>query len=187
MQITLCGNPLPWVDKIVHLGMTVTNKSEILEVDMNIKKARYVSRNIELNQEFHFSSSGTKIKINKVYNSSWFGSVLYSLYGAKAVKLESCYNRSIKVMMDLPYGTHRGLIEPLSERRHIRKTFARRFLVMIEKIRKSEKQILTTILSQIEQDVRSTTGHNLRMMMLQCDRSAVSEVQLADMEFLCCD
>ena len=55
---------------------------------------------------------------------------------------------------------------------------------MIEKIGKSKKQILTTILSQIEQDARSTTGHNLRMLMLQCDKSEVSEVQLADMERL---
>ena len=27
MQLTLCGNPLLWVVKIVQLGMTVTNKS----------------------------------------------------------------------------------------------------------------------------------------------------------------
>ena len=33
-------------------------------------------------------------------------------------------------MMDLPFGTHRGLIEPLSERRHLQKTFVRRFLVI---------------------------------------------------------
>ena len=113
MQIQLCGNPLPWVDKIVHLGITVTNKSDPLESDMSIKKARYVSRNIELNQEFYFSTAETRMTINEVYNSSWFGSVLYNLYGVEAVKLESSYNRSIKIMMDLPFGTHRALIEPL--------------------------------------------------------------------------
>ena len=46
----LCGRQLPWVDKVVHLGMTLTNKSDILDTDMNIKKAHYVARNIELNQ-----------------------------------------------------------------------------------------------------------------------------------------
>ena len=82
LQLTLCGNPLTWVDKIVHLGITVTNQRNPLESDMDIKKARYVSRNIELNQEFHFSSSETKMMINDIYNSSWFGSVLYNLYDA---------------------------------------------------------------------------------------------------------
>ena len=41
-MIELCESRLPWVDKIVHLGMTVTNKSDIIESDMNIKKACYV-------------------------------------------------------------------------------------------------------------------------------------------------
>ena len=100
------------------------------------------------------------------------------------VKLESCFNRSIKIMMDLPFSTHRGLIEPLSERKHIRKTFASRFLGMIEKIRKSKKQILTTILSEIEHDARSTTGKNLRLLMLECGRSDISEVQQSDIDTL---
>ena len=138
----LCGRQLPWVDKVVHLGMTLTNKSDILDTDMNIKKAHYVARNIELNQEFHFASPETKLKINESYNSSWFGSVMYKLYGPEAVKLESAYNRSIKIMMDLPLGTHRGLIEPVSGRRHLRKSLSQRFVSMTEKMRKSKKPIL---------------------------------------------
>ena len=172
------------MDKIVHLGITVTNERNCLESDMNMKKARYVSRNIELNQEFHFSTSETKMTINDVYNSSWYGSVLYNLYGNEAVKLESSYNRSIKIMMDLPFGTHRGLIEPLSGRRHLRKTLAKRFLVMINQIRSSKKQILKTILFEIERDVRSTTGQNLRALMQESDKSDISEIQLSDIETL---
>ena len=133
LPLTLCGNLLLWVAKIVQLGMTVTNKSIILEDNMNIKKAQSFLRNIELNQEFHFFSPGTKMTINQVHNSSWYGSVLYNIYGTEAVKLESCCSRSIKNMMDLPFGTHLGLIEPLSERQHLRKTFTRRFIDMIER------------------------------------------------------
>ena len=77
-----------------------------MEKDMSIKKARYVAKNIELNQEFYFASSETKMTINNIYNSSWFGSVMYDLSSSEAVKLESSYNRSMKVMLDLPYGTN---------------------------------------------------------------------------------
>ena len=166
-ELELCGNYLPWVGKIVHLGMTITNEKTILETNMNIKKARYVAKNIELNQEFYFASEISKLKINDVYNFSWYGSVLYNLYCTEYIKLESSYNRSIKMMLDLPYGTHRSLIEPISERRHLRKTFARRFLGMINNIRKSKKPILRCLLSEIERDVRPTSGRNLRMIMLQ--------------------
>ena len=154
----------------------------ILDKDMSIKKARYVARNIELNQEFHFASFETKIKINELYNSSWFGSVMYMLYGTEAVKLESSYNRSIKIMMDLPYETHRGLIEPISGRLHLRKILLKRFIVMTESLRRAKKPILRALLSEIEHDARSNTGRNLRMIMMQTDKSDIREIQLSDIE-----
>ena len=52
------------------------------------------------------------------------------------------------------------------------------------KEKKSKKQILTSILSEIEQDARSTTVNNLRMLMLECERSDIHEVHLSDMETL---
>ena len=52
------------------------------------------------------------------------------------------------------------------------------------KEKKSKKQIFTTILSEIEQDARSTTVKNLRMLMLECERSDIHEVHLSDMETL---
>ena len=182
--ISLCDRQLPWVDKVVHLGMTLTSKSDILESDMSLKKARYVTRNIELNQEFHFATAETKMKINELYNSSWFGSVMYNLYGTEATKLESCYNRSVKIMMDLTYGTHRGLIQPLSRRQHLRKTLCKRFIVMTESIKKSKKPILRTLFSEIQYDIRSNTGRNLRMLMIQLDKSDINQIQISDIESL---
>ena len=72
----LCGHLLPWVDKIVHLGNTITSQVDMVSPDMNMKKGRYIARNIEINQEFYFAALETKIKVNNIYNSSWFGSVL---------------------------------------------------------------------------------------------------------------
>ena len=37
---------------------------DMLDTDMNIKKARYIARNIELTQEFHFALTESKIKVN---------------------------------------------------------------------------------------------------------------------------
>jgi hypothetical protein len=49
-DIVLCGNKLQWVDKITHLGITITNKKDMVEGDMKVKKARYISRNIDRNE-----------------------------------------------------------------------------------------------------------------------------------------
>jgi len=77
-------------------------------------------------------------KVIDLYNNnSWFGSVIWDLFCPAAVKLESSWNRSMKITLDLPYSTHRGLIEPLSDRRHLKRVLLRRFLQMITKIRSS--------------------------------------------------
>ena len=80
------------MDRIKHLGNTITNGDRVLEEDMNQKKAKYINRNCEINQELHFSDMETKLLVNDLYNSSWFGSVLWDLYGSAATKIESCYN-----------------------------------------------------------------------------------------------
>ena len=151
---------------------------------MSIKKARYVSKNIELNQEFYFASPETKMTINQIYNSSWFGSVMYDLSSSEAVKLESSYNRSMKIMLDLPYGTHRGLIEPISRRKHLKTVLTKRFLTMIKKMATSRKPILKMLLTEIESDVRSNTGKNLRMIMMETNKSNIHDIQMSDIDTL---
>ena len=55
---------------------------------------------------------------------------------------------------------------------------------MIENIRKSKKSILRSLLSEIEYDVRSNTGRNLRMIMLHTQKSDISELSVSDADKL---
>ena len=48
----LCGNSLPWLNKVTLLSSTITDEKDCLSADMKIKKAKYVSENVELNREF---------------------------------------------------------------------------------------------------------------------------------------
>ena len=47
----LFGNPLPWVDKLLHLGNMVTNQIDGGQLDMKQKVARYVDKNCNINQD----------------------------------------------------------------------------------------------------------------------------------------
>ena len=75
-------------------------------------------------------------------------------------------------MLDLPYGTHRGLFEPLTGRKHQRTVFIKIFFTM----RLSKKPIFKRLLSEIELDVNSTTGKNLRNIMLETSNSRIEDV-----------
>ena len=173
---------LPWVDRIVHLGNTITNQVNMVAVDMNAKMGRYVGRNIEINQEFFFAAYETRIKINNIYNSSWFGSVIWDLVSTNSVKIESAYNRSMKVTMKLPYASHRELIEPLSQSRHVKLLFIKRFLQMINSIKVSKKPVLKNLLSQIERDTRSVTGRNLRNIMLLLNKHSIDQITVGEID-----
>ena len=119
-NLYLCGNPLPWTSKFKHLGITIDNKIDGCSRDMNEKNGQYINKNIELNKELSFADPFTKLKLNKIYNSHYYGSPLWDLFGVGAVQIESSYNRSVKVMLDLPFGTHRYLIQPLTSEEHVK-------------------------------------------------------------------
>ena len=178
-KMRLGAHLLPWVDKISHLGNTLTNQVNLTESDMNVKKARYVSKNIELNQEFFFAAKETRININSIYNSSWYGSVLWDIFSPASTKIASAYNRSMKVTMELHF---RELIEPLSKSKHVKVIFIQRLLQMINQIRNSSKPILKTLLSEIQYDTSSVTGRNLRNIMLLLKKNSISEITTADCE-----
>ena len=108
------------------------NKINGCEYDIRVNKANYVTKNIELNQEFSWAHPATKIKMNNIYNSHFYGSVLWNLFGSGALSIESSYNMSVKVMLDLPWATHRSPIQPLTGEVHVKLVL--RFLIFLEKI-----------------------------------------------------
>ena len=175
---------LPWVDNCKHLGNYLKNVIDGCQEDMRIKVAKYASKNIELNQEFYFSHPRTKIEINKIWNTHFTGSPLWNLFSEGALKVESCYNKSMKHMMNLPYATHRFLIEPLSNERHIKQVLIERFVSFMERIETSGKLAIKMLKSEAKKDVRSTTGANYRGIMMLLNNMNVNSVTIQSVKNL---
>ena len=91
-------------------------------------------------------------------------------------KLESTYNRSIKIMFSLPWATHRNLLEPITETPHVRRILIHRYISFIKSIQKSKKKPLRNLLSLAKADVRTITGSNLRYIMLKSGKSNMDEL-----------
>ena len=183
-NLLLCGNPLPWTKTFKHLGINIEDKINGCEFDMRVKNAQYISKNIELNQEFSFAHPLTKVKLNKIYNSHYSGSPLWNLFGPGTLTLESSYNRSVKVMLGLPFATHRSLIQPLTGDQHLKIVLIKRYLGFIEKIKNSDKAALKMLMMEARSDVRSVTGANLRNIMILVGKTQVEDVRLEDVRSL---
>ena len=179
-SLTLCDNPLPWTEKCKHLGTVITNKIDGCEDDMRVKNAKYIEKNVELNQEFFFAHPVTKLELNQVYNSHYSSSPLWNLFGHGAKKIESSYNRSVKIMLDLPYGTHRYLIEALTGMEHVKRVLNRRFLSFMERVDRSGKKAIKMLMETSKSDARSVTGRNFREIMLLVGKTSVESITKAD-------
>ena len=55
-SISLCGNTLPWVDKLKHLGNTIANVVDGCQLDIKVKNSKYISKNNAICQELYFAN-----------------------------------------------------------------------------------------------------------------------------------
>ena len=146
---------------------------------MKQKVARYIDKNCNINQEFSFAHPTSKILLNQIYNCHFSGCQAWNLFSPGAENFYSIYNRSVKVMADLPYATHRFLIEPLSGHPHMSIRVIRNFIQFISSIKNSPKPVLKQLYSIVKSDVRTTTGANLRNILLKTNLSNVDEIDMS--------
>ena len=176
----LCGDILPWVKRIKHLGSDITNEVCSVKEDIMQKRASYISRNNELYQEFAFAHPISRIIINNLFNTSFYGCVLWDLFGTESLRLEKTWNTSIRKLAGLPRETHRFFIEPISQTKHIVFALYGRFCNFVGKIRESNKSALTNLLRAIQEDCRSRTGSNLRKILVRTTKSNVEDLDARD-------
>ena len=148
--LKLCGTKLPWVNKVKHLGNTISSTLDGNQLDMRVKTARYVDKHNTISQEFYFVHPKSKIMLNNIYNGHFTGSQLWKLHSKEYDKVLAAYNRSVKIMLELPWATHRSFIEPLTGTQHVSRILVRRYLSFIEKIEKSGKTSLKGTVSPRE-------------------------------------
>ena len=146
------------------------------------KRAMFISRSSEINQEFHFVPPDGKMKLHCIYNSHFTGSNCWDMTSRAGQMMEATFNRNIKITYDLPYQTHRNLLPPISNVKPLRVTLAKRLLSFTEKIRKSEKSVLRSTLRLVESGVRTVTGRNLRSILQLCEKSTVQQLCPSDMD-----
>ena len=183
-KLKLCGNYLPWDDHGKHLGNTIENNMNCMINDILPKRARYIQRNNEINQEFHYAHPKTLFDINLIYNGHFTGSPLWDIFSKEAVMLENTWNRSFRIMYDLPRNSHRYFVEPISESPHLKSVLIKKFLKFTEQIKNSKKDAIKNVFLKIRKNCQSVTGSNLRRIMLFVVKSNIDDLEVLDADKL---
>ena len=84
----------------------------------------------------------TLLQINQAYNSDYTGSPVWDLFCKEEEMVENSYSVAVRLMFGLPRETHRYLLEPVTEKCHIKFDIMKRFMKFTEKIIKSKKDTL---------------------------------------------
>ena len=109
-------------------------------------------------------------------NSHFTGSPLWDLFSRESEMFYNTWNKSVRLMFDLSLRTHRYFLEPLAGRKHLKTILTKRFLSFIQQIENSHKILPNLLLQTIKNDCRSSTGSNLRNILLLTDKEDVSKL-----------
>ena len=165
--------PLPWVEQSKYLGNRMTSRMDGFSSDIREKRAQFITRNCELNQEFSLAHPAVKCKINAIYNSSFPGSVLWDLSCDNAKMIVNSWSVAVRHMWDLPFNSHRYLIEELSGM-HAQTMLICRFINFIQSIKKSPKQAVQFLYQKVKSNVETVTGKNIRYVI---EKSGVEDIE----------
>ena len=170
---------MPWVKSGKYLGGKLTNIQDGYSQDARIKRAQYIEKNCELIQEFGFAHPEVKTQINRIYNTSFPGSILWDLTSRSVRMLENTWSVSIRHMWELPLNSHRYFIEPLGGV-HASNMLQSRYVSFIKSAQKSSKMSVLLMLQMIKDDMQTVTGRNIRHILTEAERDDMLNVKKSD-------
>ena len=162
-NLVLNGKKLPWVEKIKYLGTVITNKSVILETDIEIKRANFVDNVNSLRQQFHWAHPAVMSQINHIYNGSIYGANLYPIRCHSFKLLMNSFTRSSRIIWNVPHDTHRYIAENLAGG-HLITSILSNMIGFYGRLVNSMKPPVRNLMKMSMGDMRTVTGINCKTL-----------------------
>ena len=182
LPVILNGDPLPWVETAKHLGHILT--TDIIKdyaypntnKDLLVKRAIYFDKVHSLVQEFGFCSKRLLCELMRIYSTSFYGSMIWSLRSEDYSKLLRSFNTAIKLIWDLPHQTHKNFIEQLIDFPHLQSMLHSRYIGFVWSVKNSMKDEVKLLYNICKYDQTSVTGSNLKHLMDSYELSSVEKL-----------
>ena len=168
LPVNLAGVPLPWVSQVKHLGNMLQQENS-MKVVICQKRGKFIGKMVSLFQEFHFVDSDVLVKLTNMFNTSFYGSNLWDIFSADCEKLYRSWNVSMRLAFNLHWGTHRYLIETLSETLHPKVLLSSRFVTFHKSLLSSTKLGVRLLARLSERDGRTVMGRTMDTLLRECN------------------
>ena len=182
--IILNGDPLPWVDRVKHLGNLLESDNS-MKADCLAKRGKFIGKVNSLLQEFSFVDSPVMVRVLAIYVTSFYGSSLWNLYSPEVNKIFSSWNVTMRKVFELPWRTHRYYIEDVSGTSHPKRLLCSRFVKFLESLKNCQKGSVRYLASLVCNDRRTVVGKTVTKIALDCkvDRSNLNGNTVKNLEY----
>ena len=167
-SIQLNNDPLPWKSSAKHIGCLL-HEDGTMDSDIRTKRAIFINDVMSLNNQFCFVRPEQQVRLTKLYCSHFSGSSAWCFNSVPFKQLMNSWNVNLKVVFDLPYGTHCHLTEELTGGNHARQMVYKRFINFLSSVANNSRQALVSLLNSVKNTCASLTGGNLRVLLLDTE------------------
>ena len=178
-NIMLYKKPLPWVDSHIHLGHLI-HKDETMDHDIFVKRAEFITKIHSIMQELGNQHPTVLVKLIRIYYCSFFGSNLWDLFSIPANRLFKSWNVCIREFYNLPYDTHRYILQDLVDAPHLRTALLSRFIKFYRTIRDCPKFEVRHLFEIQRNDIRSIFGRNCYNLCQEFNKENVGSIVKSD-------
>ena len=157
------------------------NLGDQLNQDVRAKRAAFIGRNCEILQDFYFAHPEVKSRINRVYNSSFPGSVLWDLTSPNVQHLINSWSVATRYMWDLPLDSHRYFIEELG-RIHAETMLYTRYVTFVQSSAKSDKLVVQFMFQKCQENIETVTWRNIRHILDETDSENILKIKTSELK-----
>ena len=145
-----------------------------MEHHARLSRMRFINDSTDVRDMFKFAMPEQVINAMQVYVSSFYGSILFDLYGGEAEKIFRCWNTALKLVWQVPRTTHGYLVENLLGKScsSLRNSILTRFIKFARTLAINSSKEIATLAGLCMADARSTLGKNVRNISLETCRDA---------------
>ena len=160
--VSLNGMSLPWVTSANHLGHTL-HQDCTMDEDARSKRMTFITDTTDLREMFFWADPRQIIFAMQVYCTSFYGSMLYDLYGEEANMIFRCWKTALKLAWGVPRSTFTFLVDHLlaGETPSLRDSILTRYTMFCQNLCRSSNKEIRILANCAVNDTRSTTGSNI--------------------------
>ena len=168
LPLILCGENLPWMDNLEHLGQTLTNTLS-MNLDCRRERTEFIDSSMKTREFFEFAHPCEVVSAIEKYSCSFCGSDIWNLKGEAAESVYASWRTSVKLAWNLPCNCYSYFIDALlaTDTLAPKVGLLLRFHRFFHSLLASPSHKVTVVARLVAQDLRSTTGASLASLQLE--------------------